>query len=252
MQWNFDERHFGNGRLVVAADILLFFVAVVLIIGAAVLPTNHFASGAVLGAATFWHSLLLTGPIGFIIVVGYLGWRRRIRRMMPRLADPEELTIAYRFVNGMVVLSIGGWVLYSALNAKLDHGQKTIIFSPVLGKTVEDDGRFESFHLTVANWHKFGGTIDIAVSDTFYKTVRQKGGCLRLVVKPGAFGHEWIVRRDHFTSQTLDGQQFEDQDSEGNLVNNAAPDFGVYDHQKQCLAAWAALSTQNKTAGIRK
>lgn len=204
MHWNFEDSRKGRLRLGVAFDVLLFFVAVVLVIAVAVLPTSHFTSGAVPGQNTFWGSLILTGPIAFLAIIVYARWRTRLVQKDYLAPPPEELTVTYRLVNGLVVLMIGGWAAFGALNAWLDRGVGDVYYTHVLDKRVEDDGRFENYLLTLENWQGRGRPLVMTVDSEFYDGVTVTDSCLRLVIKPGAFGHEWISDRQYFQRHSAD------------------------------------------------
>lgn len=206
MQWNFDDSRSGRLRYGAVADVLLFFISVVLVIAVAVLPTSSFTSGAVPGQDTFWSSFVMTGPIALLFCAAYLRATRRPKRSMDYIPRPEDLTISYRLVNGLVVLSIGGWALYGALNAWLDGAEGWEVYAQVQDKTVIEDGRFEDYTLVLDDWSGRSAPVILSVDSSFYDNVDAQKTCLHLVIKPGAFGHEWIAETDYYPRASNEGE----------------------------------------------
>jgi hypothetical protein len=198
MHWNFEKDQANRLRFGAVGDMLLFFFAVVALIGFAVLPTSSFGSGVLPGQGMFWQSFVFTGPLALVFLVAYVRWLRRSRAKAYLSPQPEELTVTYRIMNALVVLLVGGWALYGALNARLDSGPSRIYYTYVLDKTIDEDGRFENYNLTLANWDGGAKPLTLAVDSTFFGAVDVEDSCLRLVVRPGAFGLQWIEQHQHF------------------------------------------------------
>ncbi len=225
MHWNFkSDKPKGRGYGTFA-DAVLFFMAVVLVIAVAVLPVSHFTSGALPGQHVFRHSLLFTGPIGFVMLAFYWRWLRKAKRQCYLSVQPEELTVTYRLVNGLLVLFIGGWGMFGVLNARLDRGDAYVYYSQILDKTIDTEGRFENYKLLLAHWQAENDPIEMAVDSKLYSAVSGKSECLRFEVKPGAFGSEWMVSHQHFALETV-AYDFEDKS------------------QTICEAAWAQKIAQ--------
>lgn len=198
MQWNFDNSRPDKMLMGTAFDIGLFFLAIVLLFIVAVLPDNELASGAAPGEPIFWYSLYLSGPVALLWVGVFLHRRKSAMRLGSNNALPHELSAIYSFINGLVVIVIGGWLTYSALNAYLDKGQQNTYYSYVLEKNIDDEGRFEKFELLLSDWKRDEGTRVLSVTSDFYESVDAADSCLRLVIQPGAFGHEWIVENEPY------------------------------------------------------
>ncbi len=198
MQLNVKDNETDRLLMGTAFDIGLFFLAVVLLFLVAVMPSNSLASGAVPGEPVVWYSFYVSAPIAFLWISAFLQRRRRVLKGRGSSVLPEELSAIYSLVNGLIVIGIGGWLVYAGLNAFLDRGQQQTYYTHVLDKVVEEGGRFENFQLVLSSLKHEGGTLVLNVTSDFYDQVDAADSCLRLVVRPGAFGHEWIVENEPY------------------------------------------------------
>lgn len=217
MQWNFEDSRSDRLLMGSTLDIALFFLAVVLVFVVAVLPTSELASGAAPGEPLLLSSLYLSGPVALLWVGVFLHRRRRATKNGRLSPMPDELTAIYSLVNGLVVIGIGGWLIYGAMNAFFDRGHHEVHFAYVLEKSVKDDGRFENFELQLSDWNSESGTVTLDVASDFFEQIEAEDSCLRLVTRPGAFGHEWIVENQPYKRSDI-------------AVNK--------DWRYQCRAAW--------------
>ncbi|MEX0298479.1 MAG: hypothetical protein AB3N28_05375 [Kordiimonas sp.] len=203
MHWNFEETKPDRLLMGTAFDVALFFLAVVLVVLIAVMPSNDLASGAAPGESIFWNSFYLSGPVALLWIGVFLRRRKRLHKAHGSSVLPEELSAIYSLINGLIVIMIGGWVVYSALNARLDSGAQQTHYAQVLQKEVEEEGRFESYQLFLTDWRHEGETLVLQVSSDLFDKVSPVETCLRLVIQPGAFGHEWIVENEPYQRSTL-------------------------------------------------
>ncbi len=234
MQWNFEETKPDRLLMGTAFDVGLFFLAVVLVVLVAVMPSNDLASGAAPGEPIFWYSFYLSGPVAILWLGVFLRRRRRLLKARGSGVLPEELSAIYSLVNGLVVIMIGGWLAYSALNAHLDEGQRQTHYAQVLEKEVEEEGRFESYQLLLSDWRHDGETLVMHVSSALFDQITVPETCLRLVVQPGAFGHEWIVENEPYSGSPLtktQGSEFQCREAwkqQNKLADSSTPQSGRY------------------------
>ena len=194
---------FGHSRhdkmvMGTAFDIGLFFCAISLVFMVALLPGTDLASGVAPGEPVVWYSFLLSGPVALVWIGVFL---RRWRNTVNNNEDdelPSELSAVYSLINGLVVIGIGGWLIYAALNAHLDRGQPQTHYAYVFDKSVDERGRFEDFQLFLSDWKHENGTLIMSVASDLYERIDVQDSCLRLIVRPGAFGHEWIVENEPY------------------------------------------------------
>jgi|GEM_PF-4359655 len=197
MHWNFDTSTRADSSAGNALDVGLFFVAVVLITGIAVLPEYFLTYEAAPHEDLLWSSLLLSSPIA---LVTFLMIRKSGRQPViydDAILATDQLTRAYRIVNSMVIIFVGGWAAYGGLNSWLDSGPSEIYYTQVLGKEADDGGRFERYKVVVSDWRGGNKPVELVVNNSFYERIQPGRNCLRLTVKAGAFGHEWIADRTY-------------------------------------------------------
>ena len=225
MRWNFDTGMRSDRATSKALDASLFFVAVVLITAIAVLPEYFITYEAASNEDLLWSSLLLSAPLALVTFLMIRKPRRSLNIYDDTHSVTEQLTRAYRIVNSMVIIFVGGWALYGCLNSWLDQGPGEVFYTQVLGKEADDDGRFDRYSIEVSDWRGGQDPVELIVNNSFFEKVKEGRSCLRLTVKAGAFGHEWIADRAYIA-----------QPDASSATKNIKP----FNLLARCEATWAS------------
>ena len=179
-------------------DSLLFFIVVVLAFALAIVPHSRLASGIIHVEESMLYSIYLSGPF----VLFWVGvYARKLSRNNSSASEgclSAELCDAYRFVNGMAIIFSSGWLLYAGLNAKLDESAQEVHFSSVMDASAIKDGKYERYDLLLSSWRNRQEGLRLSVDYGLFEALSAEESCLRIIVRHGAFGHEWIEEKQVF------------------------------------------------------
>jgi hypothetical protein len=136
------------------------------------------------GGALFMASLRVSTPLAGVFIFACLS---AVRGKSWFLKAVGKLLLA-----SVLLFPALGYVGYESANSLLDGGEARSYVLPVVGK-YRSTGKHTSYYVDVSPWRPGQHDHRFEVSPSTYSRAQQGRTQARLTIRPGRFGHEWIV-----------------------------------------------------------